>query len=335
MQRVSRNRRSVRGSPLSGDRETTWRLPSRSRKGEFRISRYDNMFNEDVNVMIMPYRNYDERREAPLIQLSSPNDLAEENINLALSGSDYQRHNLEEAVTDFIRECASTIMHEGQAIYEIVHYTDEDTPEASFSKLEQVPNRNIKFFLGQPFQIIPKLGDFEDKEPRFKRITKDKLVMFRMPKLYRANHKAIRLQLDEVGKDAVQNLYIKTMEEADKQKRHTLSHKVNVMDGYKFSDLAVLSATNSIGWNARDIPSKYFQEYFTLVRFLRFERFKLSLRNSILKTINANFARLVSNPTYDGKLQFQGLPTEEDIRQAEKALKEGSKGFKDIIAPFL
>lgn len=335
MQIVPRNRRRARGSALSGDRETTWRLPSRSRRGEFRISRYDHMFNEDVNVRIMPYRSYDERNEASLIQLSSPNDLAQEDISLALSGNDYQRHNLEEAVTDFIRECASTIMHEGQAIYEIVHYTDANTPETSFSKLEHVPNRNIKFFLGQPFQILPKLEDFEDKEPRFKRITKGKLVIFRMPKPYRANHKALRLQLDAVGKDGVQNLHIKAMEEADKQKRHTLNHKINVMDGYKFSDLAVLSATNSIGWNARDVPSKYFQEYFTLVRLLRFERFKLSLRNSILNTINDNLTRLVSDPAYDGRLQFQDLPTEEDIRQAEKDLKEGSKSFNDIIAPFL
>jgi hypothetical protein len=330
-----RNRRKSRGSTLSGDRETTWRLPSRSRKGEFRISRYDHMLNEDVNVSIMPYRNHDERRETSIVQLSSPNDLVEEDISLALSGSDYHRNNLEEAVSDFIRECASTIMHEGQAIYEIVHYKDEDTPETSFSKLEHVPNRNIKFFLGQPFQILPKLEDFEGKKPRFKRITKDKLVVFKMPKPYGAIHKSMRLQLDRIGNDGAQSLYIKVMEEANKKKNNILNHKINVMDGYKFSDLAVLSATNSIGWNARDVPSKHLQEYFSLVRLLRFEGFKLKLRNTILNTINDNLTRLVSDPAYDGKIEFHGLPTEEDIQQAEKDLKEGSKRFNDIISPFL
>lgn len=107
------------------------------------------------------------------------------------------------------------------------------------------------------------------------------------------------------------------------------------MDGYKFSDLAVLSATNSIGWNARDVPSKHLQEYFSLVRVLRFERFKLRLRNSILNNINDNLARLVSDPAYDGKIEFHGLPTEEDIRQAEKDLKEGRRRFNDIIDLFL
>lgn len=154
MQIAPRNRRRSRDSALSGDRETTWRLPSRSRRGEFRISRYDHMLNEDVNVSIMPYRNHDERRETSIVQLSSPNDLVAEDISLALSGNDYHRSNLEEVVSDFIRECASTIMHEGQAIYEIVHYTDEDTPEASFSKLEHVPNRNIKILWGSLFKLF-------------------------------------------------------------------------------------------------------------------------------------------------------------------------------------
>ncbi|MCP5275765.1 MAG: hypothetical protein H6936_13135 [Burkholderiales bacterium] len=293
------------------------------------------MLNQDVNVSIMPYRNHDERRETSIVQLSSPNDLVEEDISLALSGNDYHRHNLEEAVSDFIRECASTIMHEGQAIYEIVHYTDEDTPEASFSKLEHVPNRNIMFLLGQPFQILPKLEDFEDKEPRFKKITKDKLVIFRMPKPYRSHYRALQIQIDMVGKDCVQNLHIAAMEEANKKKKNVLSHKINVMDGYKFSDLAVLSATNSIGWNARDVPSKYLQEYFTLVRFLRFERFKTELRNSILNTINDNLNRLIINSTYTGILHFHGLPTSEDIEKSEKDLREGSKPFKEIILGYV
>lgn len=321
---VPRNRRRLHGSALSGDRETTWRLPSRSRGGEFRISRYDHMLTQDVNVSIMPYRNHDERRETPIVQLSSSKDLVEEDISLALSGNDYHRNNLEEALSDFIRECASTIMHEGQAIYEIVRYTNEDTPDESFSKLEHVPNRNIKFILGQPFQILPKLEDFEDKEPRFKRITKNKLVVFKMPKPYRKNYKALKLQLDKIGNDGVQSLYIKVMEDAAVKRRRTIDQRINMIDGYKFSELAVLAATNSIGWNARDTRSNYLQEYFALVRYLRFENFKLRLRSSILDTINNILTRLVSNPSYDGKLQFQGLPTQASIQQAEKDLREGA-----------
>lgn len=335
MQIVPRKRRRSRDSALSGDRETTWRFPSRSREGELRISRYDHMLNQDVNVSIMPYRNDDERQKSSIVQLSSPNDLIEEDISLALSGNDYHRHNLEEAVSDFIRECASTIMREGQAIYEIVHYKDKDTPEASFSKLEDVPNRNIKFLLGQPYQILPKMKEFEDKQPRLKKITKDKLVIFRMPKPYRAYNKALQIQIDAVGKDGLQNLHIKAMEEANKSKKNSLTHKINVIDGYKFSDLAVLSATNFIGWNARDVPSKYFQEYFTLVRLMRFERFKLSLRTSILNTINDNLTRLVSDLSCDIKLQFHTLPTVDDIESAEQDLRAGSGKFNDIVSPFL
>ncbi len=329
-----RNRRKGYSSPLSNDRETTSRLAFRSNKGSYEISRYDHMLNEDVNVGIMPYRNHTTQSESAIIKLSSPNALAQEDISLALSGDDYYRDGLEETVSDFIRKCAVMIMHEGQAIYELVHYTNDDSPEASFSKLERVPNGNIKFILGFPFQILPKPKEFEDKQPRFKKITKNKLILFKMPTPYRSSHKAWQFQLNEVGKYSVQNLYMEGMERANKSNR-AFNPKINVMEGYKFSDLAALSATNAIGWNARDTQSKYLQEYFTLIRLLRFEAFKIDLRNSILKTINDNLNHILSDSKYAGKLEFHGLPTIDDIKEAEEDLRKGNKKFNDIIDPFL
>lgn len=333
--RTIRNRGRLHRSALSSDRETTWRVPSRSKRGDFRVSRYSHMLTEDVYASIMPYSHHGDHTETPVVQISSPNDLVEECLILALSGNDYHRNDLKEAVSDFFRECVSTIMHEGQAIYEIVRYIDEDIQEMSFSKLERVPNRNIRFFLGQPFQILPRVEDFEDKEPRVKMIKRDKLVLFKMPRLYRTAFKTLQLQLDGFGKGGVQDLHIKALEEANRKKTSTLNPKINVMDGYKFSDLAVLSATNSIGWNVRDISSKDLQEYFLLVRLLRFARFKLRLRNSMLSTINDNLTRLLSGCAYDGKIEIHGLPTEEDIQQAEQDLERGRRRFNDIIDPFL
>lgn len=318
----------------TGDRETMWFLPDISIK-ESKISRYNHMLNEDVYLRIMPYRSYDIQNKTPLVRLSSPNEMVQKDIILALSGNDYPRHNLEDAVSHFIRECAKTIMYAGKGIYEIVNYRDEITPKTSFSKLESVPNGNIKFFFGQPFQILPNMKNFKLEEPRFKIITKNKLVIFRMPKPYCINCKTLQLQLDAVGKDSVHNLHIRFLESPKKKKMQTLNRKINITDGFKFSNLAVLSATNLIGWNLRDFTSKHLQEYFMFVRFLRFERFKLVFRNSILGTINNNLNRLIGDSTYAGKLQFHGLPTIEDIEKAEKDLKEGNREFKDIFDPFL
>ena len=313
----------------TGDRETLWFSPNRSIE-EPRI--YNHMLNEDVYLRIMPYKNH---QETPLVQLSLPNESAQKDIILALSGNDHPRHNLEDAVSHFIRETARIIMYAGQAIYETVNYTDEITQETSFSKLESVPNGNIKFFFGHPFQIIPKVKSFGETLPSFKKITKDKIVLFKMPKPYCFNYKTLQSQLDMVGKNTVNDLHIKSLEENSKRGKPGFNQKIKVMDSFKFSKLAVLSATNLMGWNAREYQSKYLQEYFTLVRFLRFERFKLKLRNSILDTINKNLSRLVSDPVYTGKLLFHGLPTAENIEEAEKDLREGNKKFKDIVDSFL
>lgn len=333
MQTMNRKRKAW-GSVFSNDRETIWHLPFRSGRKEAEMSRCNHMLYEDVKAGIMPYRNYNRQDETSLIQLSLPSKQVEEDINLALSRSDSRLHNLEEAAASFIRECVSTIMYQGEATYEIVNYTDEVEPKIFFSKLENVPNKIIKFFGGQSFQILPKMEDFGDNLPRFKKITKGKIVVFKLPKSYRASYKTWRSQLNTIGKDGVHNLYSKALNEPDYHKKESLKQKINTTDGFKFSRLAELSATNSIGWDARDFPSKYLQEYFSLVRFLRFERFKLKLRNSILDIINNNLGRLISDPAYTGKLEFHGLSTVEDIEKAEKDLREGKREFNDIYNSF-
>ena len=336
MQTMPRNRQRVRDSVLLGDRETVPYLPSKSQRKESEMSMYNNMFNEDVKAGIIPYRNhYRQDTTTSSVQLSPLNDIVQEDISLVLSRGEHHGYSLEEAVSSFIRECANTIMCQGQVIYEIVNYTDEIVAENSFSRLEYVPDGIIKFFLRQPFQILYSLKGFENEESCFKKITKDKLVVFEMPKPYCNNYKALQSQLYMVEKYGVQNLLKKPLEEPNRKKKRSPHQNVNVTDGFKFSNLAVLSATNLMGWNARNLASKHLQEYFTLVRFLQFERFKLKLRNSILDTINDNLDRLISDPTYTGKLQFHGLPTDEDVERAEKDLREGSRKFNDIIAPFL
>lgn len=327
---MRRNRQKSWRSLLSNDRETVRQLSPKSQKEKF-ILPYNHMLIEDVKTKIMPSRHYDKQKETSVIQLCPPDTSAQKNISLVLSENRYPSQNLEDEISYFIKECASIIMNEGQAIYEIVNYKNKTASESSFLKLEPVPRGIIKFFLGRALQILPKLEELEGKEPCFKRITKDKLVIFRMPKPYRTNYKELQSQLDMLGKEGTQNLYTKSLEEIDKHKKLNLNQKANIS---KYSKLFALSATNLIGWNARDFRSNHLQEYFTLVRFLRFERFKLALRNSILNTINNNLNRLLPNSTYNGRLEFRHLPTDEDIEKAEKYLREGNKKFNDIFKLF-
>lgn len=335
MQIPPRTRRTSRGSAFSGDRQTTWRLRSSLRGGELRLSRYNHMLNEDISHRIVPYKNRSEGGRLPLVRLSSPNDIIESNISVALSRNEYHRNSLEEAVCDFVRKCAARIMRERKSIYEIVRYTATREPTSSFSKLEHVPSENIRFLFWQPFQLITISDGREQNEPIIRRISKNKLVIFTMPQPYRTGHKTLQLQLDAIGKDRAQALHLKAMEETDRKTRNSLISKMDIVHSYRLSHLAVLSATNLIGWNARDTHSEYLQEYYILVRFFRFERFKLRLRESILASINNTLRYIIADPAYNGKIEFQGLPTEADIQQAEFELGNGTRPFKDIIGPFL
>jgi hypothetical protein len=100
--------------------------------------------------------------------------------------------------------------------------------------------------------------------------------------------------------------------------------------------MAVAEATKVIGWSARDVADdRFMTEYYHLHRFLRFETFKLKLRNSIIETLNQAISRAGNKLGFKANIIVEGLPTLEDIRQAEESLATGSKRFIDVINPFL
>jgi hypothetical protein len=104
---------------------------------------------------------------------------------------------------------------------------------------------------------------------------------------------------------------------------------------FRSQHVAVAAATKALGWNARGLFSDDTLEYYELHRQLRFERFKIALREGILTTLNSTLQRVGRELGFSAKLHIEGLPIHSDVERADEMLASGSGTFRDVLEPFL
>src|ERR1044071_7088314 len=75
-----------------------------------------HMFTEDVHHGVIPYT----RQDAIQVTLIPEDENEQDLVAAALSRNRSYRERLDEAVIDFVRECAQTLMSFGKAQYELV-----------------------------------------------------------------------------------------------------------------------------------------------------------------------------------------------------------------------
>lgn len=315
----------------SSDRETQWHIPSRQARA-FDYSRYIYMLAEDVRGRILPYGKLS-RNKDNFIVLRDGTPQSEALVT-ELLGKGREHVDLEEAVEEFVRDCVASIIHERRAIYEHVTYAHEGEPHVAPTHcLEHVPQRSIWSVMGRQFQVIPRPEtDFDgNTPPRVRLLSSEKIVIFDMPREYRNRYSVSWRMLRELGKDSFQKLYIHQLEGG----RKFQDLGIDVQEGYRTSSLAVLSATSNIGWNARDYSFSNLQEYYGLIRFLRFEKFLIELREHILARLNDYMRQALPDFPLAARLEFQNLPLQADVAIAYENLSSGKMPFSDIIKPFL
>ena len=98
--------------------------------------------------------------------------------------------------------------------------------------------------------------------------------------------------------------------------------------------VAVANAFNELGWDASGLIDEDMLEYYVLHRRLRFERFKVELREHLLDTLNESLARAGDEIGSSGRLTLEGVPSLSDVDAAESHLAAGDIPFKDLIEPF-
>ncbi len=96
-------------------------------------------------------------------------------------------------------------------------------------------------------------------------------------------------------------------------------------------DLAVLEVSRSVGWNARREPCQEISEYYYFVRFLRFWRLRVELRDAIIRELNKELVRISNGLQFNNEIVIEGLPSITDIELFEKQMQSARCSFSDIV----
>lgn len=103
----------------------------------------------------------------------------------------------------------------------------------------------------------------------------------------------------------------------------------------KFLRLALAQATRKSGWSARDLLRNEMTDVYLAQRILRFEAFKIEIRDSVVAQLNEIFTRVGIRLGFSGAISISGVPTRAQAEEAMQALQVGSASIANIIKPFL
>jgi hypothetical protein len=99
-------------------------------------------------------------------------------------------------------------------------------------------------------------------------------------------------------------------------------------------NVALAKTTQDIGWNARNLFEKESTEYYLINRHLKFEKFRIELRDNIVKTLNVGLDYIGKQLGFNSKISISGLPTLHEVNTSYDHLLKGDAPFKEVLEPF-
>ena len=91
------------------------------------------------------------------------------------------------------------------------------------------------------------------------------------------------------------------------------------------------SITKSTGWSGRRTFGDAVTGYYTMRRFLRFEEFKIKLREAVAGTINRILAVAGTTVGFAAEVKLHHLPTLEEIAASRADLAAGRLDFRKTM----
>ena len=287
---------------------------------------YLHMFLEDIHLKILPYdRSQDEN---PVRMAVSPKSKETEDlIAYAISDRHYVR-DFPDAVREFFQSCAYLQVAHGECIYEIVYLTEPESKRAVKFELRRIAPATIRPHFGKWIQYIPPVVAKERGLPTQIEIPEDRVLAFAPPVRYQQR---LRGMLGDLASLSEQTLPKFVLEQSPAAAQTAFE----VEEHIRANRRAIASVTEAIGWNARGLFEKQALEYYQIYRELKFQEFKVDIRESILETLNAGLARIGMIVGFQAAVQLGGLPTKEEIQKARQALLAGPSTMGEIWKPFL
>lgn len=298
------------------------RIPE-NRLGKYVYSGTARMLIEDIYTSIMPFTHVRPKKDGFSITINVDDEKKKALIAEGLSNRGY-RVFLDDAVTEFIRMGALSLLNDGVNYYEIIVNKNKSGEVEKFD-LNSIGSSHIFRWFNNYYQIIPWgiARKYHIKAGVIK-IPQNKILKINFPKELGGRRKLVKImkRLWWLGKEITPSFQMDAMKE----------NKDIGFDLNKYADtknVEIDKVTTIYGWNHRGYLEKRVLEYYSMNRYLRLKKTQAVLRRIILDKINEAINRPELN--LNCKIIINGLPDEKSIDQLQQKLSKGDVEFMEIF----
>jgi hypothetical protein len=287
---------------------------------------FANRFIEDATLGLIPAGT--NSQEQPFVARIEPESRdIERMLSAALSPGQYYR-SLTDSLYGFFRDCAQTVVVYGVAYLEAIDLVDEDGHMTGFELLP-IDSEMVRWADDNMYQIIPE--DLARQRGINAKIAlaRERVLQFLPPPLVRNELRDILDSLVFLSEPPPPEISLPSIRTA--RPSVPFDYLFHIQTQY----MAIAEVTKAVGWNARGLFADSVLESYWVYRQLLFSRFRIQLRDGILNTLNAGVEEIGKLLGFSSKILLNGLPTESDVDEAMRYLQEGSRGFEEILKPFL
>lgn len=286
---------------------------------------YPHMFVEDVKLRIMPIGGRASKKIFS-ISLEPPDPKVQQIIEEAITPDRYH-HDFPGAICDFIADCAVHLLVFETVTYEVVYLSEIKNGKTIGFELVNINPYSLIHRGNSVLQFLPDDHPKPLRERRYKELKPERILTFKLPVNIQGKLDQIMESMRILGLTSP-DFFMKEL--ADGLRK--TPYEINTH--YHMRNVALAKTTKNIGWNARNSFEKEASEYYLINRHLKFEKFRIELRDNIVNTLNTGLDLIGKQLGFNSKIVISGLPTLDDVNTAFDHLLKGDTQFKDVLEPF-
>lgn len=278
------------------------------------------MFLEDVRNQVIPYRS---NRESTIAVKFEPEGRRARRLVVHIfepNGWDP-----DEAAEGFVRECVAKLLMNELVPYEIERLRRPRAKRASLFTLRPIQPWSVERTSGGLIQRITEedrelgrlLGNRETSEAIF--LPDEGLVCFSLPFELRHELRTTLRSLDSIPEPALPPWLA---EELLKGSDDRVSIDAEELKARRLAGVG--RATMSLGWDGRGTLQRAVNEYYLLVRQIRWQRFLARLRIAVLDTLNQSLAAILAPRGVAATVSTANLPGLDELDALESRLATGA-----------
>jgi hypothetical protein len=228
----------------------------------------------------------------------------------------------------FLSSVAGALARYGLAPYEVVSEIDPETNTRCVRCLEFLSPDSLQYSLTGFYQY--------DSETRFPReqsvegpvlIPYWKTMVFHLPYFRPSGWRSLVWSLAKLGGSTVPEFALSEIGRGTQSSFEFERYKAT-------KDIGIAKITKDFGWDARGLFHDQISEWYMLKRRLRYERFRVAIRNQIVQKLNECFGRTLPGFSSETEVIVENGLSLDLISKREQDLLQGGCDFNDILKEF-